>query len=380
MKKLLTTLTCTLLVACNSQTPREPLDKYLSEGRVKDALKAYGSGDTGPQSQFEMGLVSVIDSLYTFSTGILSHLKRTHTGDVPFALSSAPKPITYAILRSHFVDLKESLRRASTHLEKGGTGDWKTTFRPQQIKLDLNGDGKLEDSERAGELFSFGLTRSMGSTSSSADVEKFEIAADAADSLWLAGYCNLLASMLDLVLIYDWSPLYQAFGAEIFERVDDPTPSGLNVFQMSIKIQDKSLGDSARSGFLKVLELNQATMAALARETDNDREWIPSATQTSVTGLSIDAARWTAWQDFAKDFRMVLEGEAFLDMEGSRAHGMGLNVEKLFQDPPGPLNTNSSALLQNYMEAAPPEKILTEERALFRFLQGDGLSYAFFIN
>ena len=250
------------------------------------------------------------------------------------------------------------------------------------IKVDLNQDGTVAASEGIGEVADFGLQRALRSAEP-VQPEKFEIAADAADSLWLAGYCQLVPAVLDIILVYDWSELYQAVAGEIFASVEDKSPTHGDIGYISsasLAVSDRSLGESARRGFLKVLDLNEATMKALALETDNDREWIPSATQTSVTALSISEARWNEWKSFAQDLRLLLEGEAFLKQSiYYDEQGLGLNVRKLFEDPM-PLSLQPQPHLRRYLVTAPPEKIIDESRGLFRFLRGDGMLYAFFIN
>ncbi len=372
-------LLCFALISCKSVPQRETLDTYLSNGRITDGLKAYESSNRDPQAEFERGVLLVVDALSKFSWELASYVKRDRRQqEAPF-LSSRSQPVTYQRLRSMLSRLRDNLREASVHLELGGSGSWKSVVRPLMIRVDLNEDGSVSASEGIGEVATFGLQRALR-RADPLQPERFEIAADAADSLWLAGYCQLVPAVLDIILVYDWSGLYQAFAGEIFENVEDKSAAQVNIYASVVTVSDRQLGESARRGFLKVLDLNEATMKALSLETDNDREWIPSATQTSVTTLSINEARWNEWKSFAQDFRLLLEGEAFLKQSISyQDRGLGLNVRKLFEDPI-PLSLRMPPSLRNYLVAAPPEKIIDESRGLFRFLTGDGMLYAFFIN
>lgn len=372
-------LLCVVLISCKSTPPREPLESYLSNGRIAEGLKAYDSSNRDPQAEFERGVLFVVDALSRFSAELASYVKSDHRREATPFLSSRSKPVTYERLRSLLAALRDRLREASGHLELGGSGSWKSVVRPLMIKVDLNEDGNVSASEGIGEFAAFGLQRALRSAKP-VQPEKFEIAADAADSLWLAGYCQLVPALIDIILVYDWSGLYQAVAGEIFESVEDKSPTHGDIFSTSLAVADRSLGESARRGFLKVLDLNEATMKALALESDNDREWIPSATQTSVSTLSINEARWNEWKSFAQDFRLLLEGEAFLKQSISyQDRDLGLNVRKLFEDPM-PLSLRMHPNIRNYLVAAPPEKIIDESRGLFRFLRGDGMLYAFFIN
>lgn len=375
MKRRICFVILLALCCCRSNQAKEPLDSYLQQARLHDALKVYQSWGGDPQTSFEGGLVEVLESLRHFSSSMGSYARDSAGLPLP---AGPKKTISYPVFIKMFVELRDNLETASARLEKGGSGDWKVAFHPTRIRLDFNENGKADENEEIGALLSFGLSRSM-TGANARPYEEMEIHADAADALWLAGYCRLVAAVLDVALVYDWQPLFNAFGRYVFEHVEEKSTPPNAYGALAVRAVSRESGEAARRNLLEVLRLSEATMNALEKEKDDDHEWIPSSTQHSVTGMDITAERWTGWKKFVGTMRSVLEGELLVDYNGSGAKGKGLNIKRLMQNMPATLGA-AGVPLDEFLESAAAEKIVDEKNEAFRFMEGNGYMYALFIN
>jgi hypothetical protein len=80
-----------------------------------------------------------------------------------------------------------------------------------------------------------------------------------------------------------------------------------------------------------VVALSRQSWQEIEAETDDDREWIPNARQTSpFQTLQVDTARIAAW------YQVLDEAEAVLDGKKLIPHwrfGQGINLRRVFEDP-----------------------------------------------
>lgn len=380
MKPVLFFVLVGLALACTTPAPPKPrdtLDHYLTQGRLDEALEVYRTWPEDPQAGFENGVVTLAAGVRDFVSTAAAFLKKDIPMGAEWMDNLARKPVSYPELMAAFRQLRDRMESAASLLERGGKGAWQVEFHPLLIQLDLNRDGQFTEGERLDQVRGLFPIRE-----GELDPKTFTVKADPADSLWLAGYCRLLGAGLNLVLAYNWDPLYQAFGDLIFEQRTDAAavPPAWDWSKSRLTAAHKEQGALVKTGLKRVLALSRLTMAALEAETDNDREWIPSARQDSVTGIKIDQERWASWNTALDEADRILDGKLVFDFENSAVRNLGLDLSKILDNLPD-LSADLPAYLKDrYLSPVPPAQLLGPGHSLMRFLQGDGLLYAIFIN
>lgn len=91
----------------------------------------------------------------------------------------------------------------------------------------------------------------------------------------------------------------------------------------------------AQAHFLNMIEHNRDFWSSLDAETDNDREWIPNATQTAALGLELPGEIGPAWLAVLDDAEAILKGEALIPF-WRFADGFGVDLNAYVADP-GPV-------------------------------------------
>ncbi|MGB7271048.1 MAG: hypothetical protein WBC90_16170, partial [Albidovulum sp.] len=95
---------------------------------------------------------------------------------------------------------------------------------------------------------------------------------------------------------------------------------------------DKARIKAAGDAWANMIAQNRLFWAALAAETDNDREWIPNPSQTSALPLTIAPRVAEAWQKILLDAEAVLEGKLLIPHMLLPA-GHGIDLSAYIADP-----------------------------------------------
>jgi len=77
---------------------------------------------------------------------------------------------------------------------------------------------------------------------------------------------------------------------------------------------------------------NRVFWDRLAQEVDNDHEWIPNPSQSSVLPLTIPPRLATGWQAILKDIEAVLEGKLLIP-HPALPEGYGVSLPAYVDDP-----------------------------------------------
>lgn len=174
---------------------------------------------------------------------------------------------------------------------------------------------------------------------------------DGPDAAWLSAYTHVLAGMSEIILAYDPTPALQrlvdsqaAFSA-LSPLPPEAEPGYFSTQQMATSIDsfapivwlleqdpDPARMSSAHAHFLAMVADNRRFWDAVAKETDNDREWLPNDSQTAALGIDLPKGTGTRWLGFLSDFEAVLKGEKLLPF-WRLGPDAGVNVAKLFTGP-----------------------------------------------
>jgi hypothetical protein len=347
-------LTALLLAATAAAVLPGTVDDFMREGRVKEALTQYAtpSDDAG---WFSLGLLQALDGLQQFSAGMHKlGLNPSATRNVPFfrvvwprPVQEPPEPASPEKVARLFTDFRSSLRRAKATLTRVGDQEFGVTVNLSQLRLDMDGDGACSPDERL--LAVLGQTLGLSNTGGPDLVVRF----DSADAAWLKAYTHLLGGMLDLLLAYDWSPVWKQCAHIVFLN-PDPKPAltqfihregGVGpdfpeiadmiaaVHDMRLNLVDKDGPRRARDEFQKMVAGSRTCWQRVLAETDDQGEWLPSPRQTGPGGTKISQEQIDAWKRVLDELDAIASGTKLLPHWRMKS-GIGINVQKLVASPP----------------------------------------------
>ncbi|MEM7719624.1 MAG: hypothetical protein AAF222_10515 [Pseudomonadota bacterium] len=130
----------------------------------------------------------------------------------------------------------------------------------------------------------------------------------------------------------------------------------------------------------EMLRQNRLFWDLVAQETDNDREWVPNATQTSALGLQVTQDVADAWQAVLADGEALLDGRLLI-RHPLLPEDVGVSVARWLEDPT-PLDIAGwvhGRAAYPYLARGP---MMTAESwlELQRLTGGNGMGFAIFLN
>lgn len=284
-------------------------------------------------------------------------------------------PLSYAESRQILQRFVDALERAEVrYAASAKAGEHTTLIDFSRVSLDIDKDGTNETS------YAKILQRTGAPMDAKVDAT---IAFDLADTYWFQGYANLLGGIGNTFLSYDWSELhYHAFFHLLNTKApDNPYPyldeayegrggaftgsrrpqasaiidliAAIHSLQFPLAADGKTRLLKAHRQLMNVPALSRKTMAAVLAETDNNREWIPNPTQTSVTGMELTREQIDGWIQITKQVEQVLDGEKLLPFWRTTHEKRGVNLKKFYtepMDPLAPIYVIQGALPSTYFE------------------------------
>jgi len=255
-----------------------------------------------------------------------------------------PEKLTYEGLRTVLTDFLTALDTARPLLEAGGkSGDYVVLLDPMLFRIDMNGDGKADESESVGRLILPLLEAGIGpgpavplpghKIKGDKRSPDMSVGLDRADSIWLAGYTQILASQVDFLLAHDFEEFFNVYLHRAFPKAGLPMQDMAGVGSLvmdprsdaeiadivaAIHKLDFPVIDSERlAGVLARLKsitaLSRRNWDAILAETDDVRELVPSPTQTAIMPEGqVTEETVAAWLVTLDTVDEILDGELLI--------------------------------------------------------------------
>lgn len=305
---------------------------------------------------------------------------------LPIPPNPDPGPFDPALIETVFVSAAGELARAREALGRIDDADAVAVeIDLGAIWLDIDGDGARGPGE--------GLLDVAGAMLGGAP-DSLPVRFDTADAAWLLAYAHLLGAVCEAVLALDPTPpiarvvetraALAALGSSGPFGLDDQFGDMADLVAAAIGViegrPDPARSRAARDHLLAAIAQNRRFWRLVARETDNDREWIPNKAQTSVLPLPFPPETGQLWLAVLDDAEAVLRGDRLVPF-WRVGPGAGLDLALLLENPPeiDLAGLVQGAVLLPYLR----EGTVADGRnlALFHALvRGDSVLYALVLN
>lgn len=267
---------------------------------------------------------------------------------LPLPPNPAPEPFQGALLSQLFAGLDADMRAARTALATLPEGEeFGLELSFSDLWFDVNANGTRDAQEEA--LLIVG-PQLMGWQWQDPDpaAPPLVVRFDAADAAWLTAYSHLLSGIANTILTYDPAAgIDRALAAKAaFGPTPGPKPeyfdfeSFADAFAMLEgavnQPPDAARAKAAKDHFLSVITENRRFWTLVAREVDNDREWLPNDAQTSALGFTLPPGTGDTWQGVLADGEALLQGRLLLPYWRG-PEGQGINLGRMF-DAPAPMS------------------------------------------
>ena len=367
--RIVTIIASTLaLLAAPLAHAGEPATKtreILESGKLvqgeQDFAARLAKSPADDETRFGLGLIRLARTIEHYGqTQYRYGLRPTKSASLPFLrfpvpVNPKPEALTYEGQREALKTLLADLTAVEATLAPMAGGNVKVKLDLQNIRFDLRGDGKAEDTSRVSDIL---VALRITSVEKGKKPEPFEVSFDTADALWLRGYCHVLSGTLEFLLAYDWHVAFEHSGRLFYPRilpvplsgaVSAPEESradrmfgvsdGLEIADLIALLHDTSwpVAEPARmtlahAHFKQVTGLSRLTWKAILAETDDDHEWIPGPHQKNgvLTGIPVTRPQVDEWLAALDDFDAVLDGKLLIPYW---RFAKGLNLKKVFLEP-----------------------------------------------
>ena len=276
------------------------------------------------------------------------------TGMVPLLrlpIPDNPTPAAFdpAVFVNIFIHAGDKLTEAKTTLTAiPATSDFGLEIAVGDLWFDINKDGTRDPGEGIAEVLGtgvFGGEPDTGTTPHALPTVRFDVA----DAAWLAAYADMLTGICDLVRAYDpTEPVTRIMNARTaMQKIAPIVPDMLfgdghdGVDEIDViaavlatlnQTPDGYQMTAAQTRFLAMIAENRDFWARVAKEADNDHEWLPNDQQTSALGVDLPPGTGGHWLAVLSDVEAILKGEKLVPYPRV-AEPAGLNVGKMFTEP-----------------------------------------------
>ena len=399
-----------LVTATAAETPTpQLLGERLQAGELaileQDLVARLVLAPQDDQARFALGTTQFLRIVEGLSQAMYRHglepsggvLRQFPFFRFPLPRNPAPEKLDYETLRGVFKTALAGLQQTGATLALMGQGEIKLPVAFGLVKLDLNGDGKVEEQET--------LWRVLDATLGGGNIppqaaEAFAVSFDRADAAWLRGYTHLLSALIEFGLAHDQTAGFNASYQMFFPRAGLPASelnshvrsdySGMDdgaiadaiayIHLMHWEVTEPDRLKAALAHLESVVALSRESWGFILAETDDEAEWIPSPRQKTgvLPGAAITQQTVDGWMVFLTEFDAILQGKKLIP---HWRLAKGINFRRVFTEPRpfDPILWAQGSAALPYLEDGPMTGTQTWERIMQMF-EGNFLGYAIWFN
>lgn len=403
MKKLIYTsllLSASLFATQASAADSASLQSLLEQGKIEQAIENHTKTPSN-QSTFTKALCQLSASMEKFQQGLYKYgfevTSRTAGIQSAGPLPHNPKPesVNYQKIRTLIETFHEDLHAIEKTVTNLGEDEFHLSLDLTKVRFDVDNDGKRTARESSMALLLSIETNRRMTQDQLNELNKFDgrIVFDKSDLIWLKGYVQVTLGATDLLLAHDFEQPFNAISSNIFQKPENALSTlgagdenygdianliaALHIAKM--KVSEPERLKQARQHLLNMVGHSKAMWGSIQAETDNNKEWLPSPKQNSVTGIKMTEDMVKDWHKFLTEYEAILNGEKLVPHW--RFKNKGVNLKRVLEE-----STETDVVLWVTGHAAVPfleEGELTDDglwRQLNRTFNGNFLGMSFFIN
>ncbi len=346
------------LAARGDEPQARQFNELLAAGKTAEAQQVLAAriaaSPSDDQARLAAGVVELARGVERLGQSLHRHGLRSQ-GGIPFFFSfrlpigsdGGGEEITPDQLRAIIQQVLDDLARVRQLLEPIGDREVKLPLKIGLVRLDLNGDGKAEESETLWKVYA-----SVAGQQPTApfDPAKIEVALDTADAYWLRGYCHLLSATLEVFLAYDWQDYFERVGHLWFRQPRTPHSYLMRsegagddmtgivdwiaaIHGVSFELREPQRMKAALQHLQAMSTCSRLMWKACRAETDNDLEWIPRPGQTGVIPNVVFTEEMVAgWFEFLDELDLILAGKRLIPF-WRVGESRGVNLQRVFTEP-----------------------------------------------
>ncbi|AMV35475.1 hypothetical protein VN12_25515 [Pirellula sp. SH-Sr6A] len=297
-------------------------------------------------------------SWYRFGVRDQFYLESVPFFRLPIPSNADPELVSYDKVRFALEEFAKEIESAQKALAQPADSDFKLVLKIGKVQFDWNDDDKRSSAETFKAMLqeiSPAALRTAG--------DDIEVGIDSADIAWLRGYCHVLLALSEVVLAHDQKELFERCGHLFFTKIDSPylltqyrhadggfDPAFISDLIAAIHLcrfpcREPARMRKAHDHLLAMVEESRLFWKLATEESDNDREWIPSPTQTGILQVPVNRELVRGWNAVLNELEAILKGEKLVPYwriypERGRnkgplvpEEGTGINVRRVFLEP-----------------------------------------------
>lgn len=266
---------------------------------------------------------------------------------LPIPENPSPEPFEPAVIADLFEAVSADMAEAAGALDMIEDGDdVAVVIDMADLWFDIDADGARSPGEGLADVAGTLLATGFEEAPLPAPAIRF----DTADAAWLKAYAHLLGAFSQGVLaLGPTEAIARVVEARTAFAATPPTPDpygygmedqfgdAIDLAAMALEAldgaPDPARTRAVRDQLLLTVAENRRFWRLVARETDDEAEWIPNKAQVSATGLPFPPDTGPVWLAVLDDAEAVLTGEALIPF-WRVGPSVGLDLAALLDDPP----------------------------------------------
>ena len=268
---------------------------------------------------------------------------------LPIPENPAPRPFDPAMIESLFATMQGDLATAIAMIAPvTDDDDLAVTISTGDLWFDINMNATRDPGEAFGDVAGTFLRPGFMPATPAPEVT---IRFDTADAAWLSAYAHMLSAFSEAVLalsptdtiarVIAARDAMQAISPDAATSPAEPgmTEAGQIADLVAIVVgsieqrPDPARTAAMRDHLLALIADNRSFWLRVARETDNDAEWIPNKNQSSALPLDFPPETGERWLAILADAEAVLTGDLLIPY-WRLAPDAGINLARLLAEPP----------------------------------------------